>query len=73
MRPLFQFLCFLLLLAILTTCTKEESFSGKEVVLTFDDAPSFPENTAKMLDTLMHEVPTRNNTIGAQIGLKRMF
>ena len=34
------------------SCSKDKFFDVKEVVLTFDDAPNFPENTARILDVL---------------------
>jgi peptidoglycan-N-acetylglucosamine deacetylase len=37
---------------IFISCSKDSNYSVKEVVLTFDDAPNFPENTSKILDVL---------------------
>jgi peptidoglycan/xylan/chitin deacetylase (PgdA/CDA1 family) len=42
----------LLIFLFLISCSKEEYYSVKEVVITFDDAPAFPENTGKILDVL---------------------
>ena len=43
---------FLFVFLVLISCSKDENFPVKEVVLTFDDAPNFPENTGKILDIL---------------------
>jgi peptidoglycan/xylan/chitin deacetylase (PgdA/CDA1 family) len=37
---------------MLISCSKETVYLVKEVVLTFDDAPNFPENTSRILDIL---------------------
>ncbi len=43
----------ILLTAIFTSCSKHKpTYAVKEVVLTFDDAPNFPENTSQILDIL---------------------
>ncbi len=39
------------------SCSKEKIYPVKDVVLTFDDAPGFPENTSLILDILQkHQV-----------------
>ena len=52
MKLLKRIPCFLLVLLMSISCSKEKSYSVKEVVLTFDDAPNFPENTSQILDVL---------------------
>jgi peptidoglycan/xylan/chitin deacetylase (PgdA/CDA1 family) len=50
-----QFICrhsLLLVFLIITSCSKDDNYLVREVVITFDDAPSFPEHTSKILDIL---------------------
>jgi peptidoglycan-N-acetylglucosamine deacetylase len=46
------YLFFLWVLVFLASCSKDKTYVAKEVVLTFDDAPNFPENTSQILDVL---------------------
>ena len=57
MKYLIKYNCYLFIFLILVNCSKDEYFIVKEVVLTFDDAPYFPENTSQILDLLKkHQV-----------------
>ena len=47
-----KILTLLFLVCILTSCEKFKVYPVKEVVITIDDAPNFPENTSKILDVL---------------------
>ena len=52
MRYLLKYKCYLLVFFILINCSKDEYYEVNEVVLTFDDAPFFPEHTGQILDIL---------------------
>ncbi|HEX2934233.1 MAG TPA: polysaccharide deacetylase family protein [Bacteroidales bacterium] len=57
---------FLFVFFILISCSKDEYYSlAKEVIITIDDAPNFPENTSKILDVLKkHKVKATFFCIG---------
>jgi len=49
--------CFLFAFLVVISCSKNNEYMVREVVLTFDDAPNFPANTSKILDVLRsHQV-----------------
>jgi peptidoglycan-N-acetylglucosamine deacetylase len=62
--------CFLFVFLIQISCSKEEFYLVKEVVLTFDDAPNFPENTRQILDILSkHQTKATFFCIGQSLRL----
>ena len=70
-QTLKQFICWhciLLVFFIIISCSKDDDFLVREVVLTFDDAPNFPEYTSKILDVLnKHEVKATFFCIGQSL------
>jgi peptidoglycan/xylan/chitin deacetylase (PgdA/CDA1 family) len=53
MKYLISVQCFLLILVVLISCSKNKDFIVREVVLTFDDAPGSPVLTVETLDVLL--------------------
>ncbi|MCB8994921.1 MAG: polysaccharide deacetylase family protein [Bacteroidales bacterium] len=47
-----QILFLSIIVAVLSSCSKEKIYLVNEVVLSFDDAPNFPENVVQILDIL---------------------
>lgn len=61
-------LFFLIFLIVNSSCTYDEYFVVKEVVLTFDDAPNFPENTVEILNILKnHQVKATFFCVGESL------